>query len=179
MAFDNTTYQREYARRRRADPQQRAKEREAGRVYREANAEKCRQRTRDWRAKNKEARAAYQREYMRNLRATDPVRKLRRDFSSYVSISLSRRGLYKAGKLADILGYTAEELARHIERQFVHGMSWDNRSEWHIDHIIPLASFCFASTDDPEFKRAWSLPNLRPVWKHENLKKRCTRTHLL
>jgi Uri superfamily endonuclease len=77
------------------------------------------------------------------------------------------------------VGYSARELCDHIERQFVKGMSWDNRSEWHIDHIVPLASFEFTSPDDTEFKAAWALANLRPLWATDNIRKKDKRIFLI
>src|SRR3546814_9720873 len=60
-----------------------------------------------------------------------------------------------------LVGYTVADLMAHLERQFLPGMSWDNRGEWHIDHIRPLCSFEFTSLDDPQFREAWALTNLR------------------
>jgi hypothetical protein len=78
-----------------------------------------------------------------------------------------------------LVGYTATDLMRHIERQFLPGMSWDNMSAIHIDHIVPLSSFNFSTPDDPDFKAAWALSNLRPLFADENLRKHAKRTHLL
>ena len=39
-----------------------------------------------------------------------------------------------------MLGADYETVFKHIKNQFVEGMSWANHGEWHIDHIIPLAS---------------------------------------
>jgi hypothetical protein len=58
-------------------------------------------------------------------------------------------------------------------------MSWDNVGKWHIDHIIPLSSFRFTSMDDPEFRAAWALSNLRPMWATENILKGARRLTLL
>lgn len=80
---------------------------------------------------------------------------------------------------ASLVGYTGHELREHLERQFEPGMNWDNYGEWHVDHIIPLSSFCITSLNDPELRRAWGLPNLRPLWAKENLRKRAHRTHLI
>lgn len=86
----------------------------------------------------------------------------------------------RTGNLAARLGYTAADLKRHLERQFVRGMSWENYgSRWHIDHIIPLASFSLTGFDDPNFHVAWGLPNLRPLWAGENCRKSWKRTLLL
>ena len=67
------------------------------------------------------------------------------------------------------LGCTSSELRAHLERQFLPGMSWENRSEWHIDHIIPLASFDL--TDPVQRNRASHYTNLQPLWAADNLRK--------
>jgi CRISPR/Cas system Type II protein with McrA/HNH and RuvC-like nuclease domain len=46
-------------------------------------------------------------------------------------------------------------------------MSWENRNEWHIDHIMPIS---MAKTYD-EVIRLNHYRNLRPLWAHENLSK--------
>jgi len=51
------------------------------------------------------------------------------------------------------------------------GMGWHNMSEWHIDHIMPLASFNFTGLDDPAVREAWALSNLRPLWAADNIRK--------
>ena len=78
-----------------------------------------------------------------------------------------------------LVGYTVHQLRTHLERQFRDGMSWGNRSLWHIDHIIPLSSFRFSSVDDPEFKAAWAMTNLRPLWAADNIRKHGKRQTLL
>lgn len=72
-----------------------------------------------------------------------------------------------------LLGYTPDDLKRHLERQFTEGMSWDNygRDGWHIDHRIPLSAFNYETPDHIDFKRAWSLSNLQPMWARENKSK--------
>jgi 5-methylcytosine-specific restriction endonuclease McrA len=50
---------------------------------------------------------------------------------------------------------------------------------WHIDHIIPISSFSFSSPEDPEFKAAWALTNLRPLWAAQNISKGAKREVLL
>jgi hypothetical protein len=78
-----------------------------------------------------------------------------------------------------LVGYTVRDLVAHIERQFVKGMSWDNFGAWHVDHILPIASFSFQSVDDPEFRACWALTNLRPLWADANRRKHAKRLTLL
>lgn len=95
-----------------------------------------------------------------------------------ISQSLGK-GIKNGRSWRSLVGYTANELYRHLERQFLRGMTWEKRGEWHIDHIIPLSSFKFTSPDDPEFRAAWALTNLRPLWAKDNLLKNNQRLTLL
>jgi len=92
--------------------------------------------------------------------------------------SLSSGGK-RGKKLLALVGFTIDQLMIHLEKQFVHGMNWKNRSLWHIDHIVPLADHQFSTIDDDGFKAAWALTNLRPLWSIENLHKSDKRLHLI
>jgi hypothetical protein len=89
----------------------------------------------------------------------------------------------KAGKNGrsweGLVGYTRDELMRHLEQQFKRGMSWRNMGDWHIDHILPRSMFCYSSPDDPDFKACWALSNLRPIWGRDNIQKNDQRLLLL
>jgi RNA:NAD 2'-phosphotransferase (TPT1/KptA family) len=87
------------------------------------------------------------------------------------AIRLTLRGKTKAAGAFRHLGYTAEHLADHIQRQFLPGMGWHNISDWHIDHIVPISSFHYNTPYDIEFQQAWALSNLRPLWAVDNLRK--------
>jgi hypothetical protein len=71
--------------------------------------------------------------------------------------------------------YDLKDLMKHLEKQFVDGMNWDNYGrgigKWHIDHILPLTAFCYENEMDIDFKRCWSLSNLRPLWGADNISK--------
>lgn len=82
---------------------------------------------------------------------------------------LSATNQTKRGRTADALGYTAAELRAHLESLFVDGMSWDNRGEWHIDHIVPVAVMVRDGITDPAIINA--LTNLQPLWAKDNLAK--------
>jgi hypothetical protein len=66
-----------------------------------------------------------------------------------------------------MLGVDWEVAKVHIERQFTKGMNWDNQGEWHIDHIIPLAS----ANNKEELIKLCHYTNLQPLWAEDNLSK--------
>lgn len=84
-----------------------------------------------------------------------------------------RRGEKGNRKWEVLLGYTVEQLRRHLEKQFTNGMDWERflKGEIHIDHKIPRAAFNFEKAEDIDFKQCWGLKNLQPLWKKDNLKK--------
>lgn len=95
------------------------------------------------------------------------------------AIGSSMNGQKRGRRWESLVGYSVVDLMRHLERQFLPGMSWSNRSEWHIDHILPLSMFKFSGSDDADFRAAWALTNLRPLWGSDNLQKWAARTHLI
>jgi hypothetical protein len=128
--------------------------------------------------------AARQREHCRKANAkrrATPEGRLNHRLNAGIRWALLSTGSAGKGhhKWHSIVGYTVSDLRIHLEKQFKRGMSWDNIGEWHIDHIQPLSSFRFTSHEDPEFRAAWCLSNLRPLWKFDNLSKRNRRTVLL
>jgi hypothetical protein len=124
-----------------------------------------------WREKNREHVNQYARDYERKRRAEDPKYRLGVRTRTAVWQMLKERNVNKTNKTFALLGYSLEELMAHLEKQFTEGMTWDNYGEWHVDHIRPMTSFNFETTDDPEFKECWSLDNLRPLWEFDNLSK--------
>ena len=88
---------------------------------------------------------------------------MRSRLSSYLKL----HNITKKNKTFEIVGCTPIELKEHLEKQFVSGMTWENRNLWHIDHIIPLSS---AKTEEELYKLC-HYTNLQPLWAEENLKK--------
>jgi hypothetical protein len=80
-----------------------------------------------------------------------------------------------------MLGYTPDDLRRHLERQFTKGMSWDKFKNGgiHIDHIIPVSSFDITGPNCPNLLACFALSNLRPLAAKENIKKGAKRLFLL
>lgn len=134
-----------------------------------ANRESIRVRSKLYRQRNKEKIKA---EY-----ASNPKARVSRNMSNNIRYCIGRKK--NGARWESLVGYTLSDLTSHLERQFVRGMSWDNYGEWHIDHILPIAGFEFETASDPEFRAAWALSNLRPLWARENQSKSAKRTVLI
>ena len=98
---------------------------------------------------------------------TDPVYRFKVKIRKRIRSILKDRGYTKKSKTHEILGISYEEFNLHMERQFVKGMTWDNYCEWHIDHIIPLAT---AICED-DVIRLNHYTNLQPLWAEDNIRK--------
>ncbi len=164
----------------------RGKLNEAQQLQRKASAERWREisRSQYWRhvGKNRErarnrARNKASRKAKLRVKYADPIQRGLANRMRCRMWSALRTG--KGKPLEGVLGYSVAALKRHLERQFTKGMSWDNWSQWHIDHIVPVVSYTFTSYDDPELRACWALTNLRPLWKGKNREKSYHRTHLL
>lgn len=106
-------------------------------------------------------------EYRSKLRKRlreNPVIAVHERVSRVMAWALSRLDIKKGGKTFEMLGYPPIELKKHIELQFTKGMTWDNRREWEVDHIIPISS----AKDLDDLIALNQLSNLRPLWKKEN-----------
>ena len=72
---------------------------------------------------------------------------------------------YKSNSIAaKYLGVDKHTFMLHISSLFREGMSWDNRSEFEIDRVIPMSE---AKTSD-DIKKLWHYTNLQPLWGWEN-----------
>lgn len=100
-------------------------------------------------------------------RETDLIFKLKSSVRTRIRGAFSENTYKKTSYTHELLGCDWETLKTHIEIQFTEGMNWDNRSEWHIDHIIPYA---IADTKD-EVEILSYYENLQPLWAIDNLMK--------
>lgn len=119
------------------------------------------------------ARAEIRRSAARRYSQT-PRRKISTRIGVMIRKCLIRRGWSKRSiPTFQLLGYSIDELRAHLEARFSAGMSWSEfcAGRIHIDHIRPLASFRFDSIESEEFRQAWALDNLQPLWAWDNLRK--------
>lgn len=108
-------------------------------------------------------------------RKDDPVFSLSERVRGLLGSAMRRMGYTKKAKTQTILGCDWHVFAAHIERQFLRGMNWANRQDWHLDHIVPLAT---AKTEE-DVIRLNHFTNLRPIWAKDNLSKGAQITHLI
>lgn len=148
-------------------------------LYYQKNKEKVKAQTSEYQRKNKEARNAYKSKWNKRKSLIDS------DFAALLAMRKMVSRVFdrlnqkrrETVRTVEFLGFTTDEFKAHIERQFQPGMTWENRKEWHVDHIVPLSSFDLNC--ETERKRANALTNLRPIWKRENLLKSDARVFLI
>jgi len=78
-------------------------------------------------------------------------------------------GPRKSKYALNLLGCTILEARKHLESQFKPRMTWKNHGEWHIDHIIPCASY--NAHNILEQQLCFNYKNLQPLWAKDNIKK--------
>lgn len=127
------------------------------------NPEKSYQKARRWHEKN----PGWQAEYKRNKRKNDPVFAMMDRVRCRIWQIVKHKHNSKSEETKKIIGCDWDHLCAHIENKFKDGMSWGNRQDWHIDHIIPLAS---AETIN-DVLRLCHYTNLQPLWAYENKSK--------
>jgi len=121
-----------------------------------------------------EVRRTRQHEYRQNL---NPKTKINLIMRHRMTTALKRAMISKTGSsvmVVEYIGCTVEQFKAYIESQFQKGMTWENHgvNGWHLDHVMPLASYDLQ--DEEDMKKAWHYSNLRPLWAKENRLKNAT-----
>jgi hypothetical protein len=155
-----------------------------GKIYRENNPEKVKERSNIWAKsnpekvrekekryiiKNKEKHLKRRREYEKKRKTNDIAFKLKSNYSSLLSRVFKNKGIKKSKKTIELLGCEIEFFMKYIENKFTDGMGFQNYGKWHIDHIIPLAS---AGNDLKKMQELCHYTNLQPLWAIDNIKKK-------
>jgi len=149
-------------------------------AWREANPDKTKANSKAWREANPDKKKANAKAYYEANRDKINARnnnRIKTDIQYKLSSRLRSRlrralqGNFKNGSAVTDLGCSIDELKIYLESKFQSGMTWDNWSfeGWHIDHIVPLASFDL--TDRKQLLLACHYTNLQPLWAIDNLSK--------
>lgn len=132
------------------------------------NPEKIKKIQQKFRKNNPDKIRVWTRKTSAKLRST-PSGKLKRNMGTAICLCLQGK---KGGKhWEELVGYTLDDLKAHLEKLFKPGMSWENygMNGWEVDHKYPIALFDF--NNPGEIKKCWSLDNLQPLWRLENISK--------
>jgi hypothetical protein len=143
--------------------------------YREKNKEKISISYKNWAQNNSEKKNAINTKWFDLKKENDFTFVLTQQIRSLINISIRSNGYKKESKTEQILGCSYNQFKIHLEKQFLKGMNWNNRSEWHIDHIVPIS----LAKDEESIIKLNHFTNLRPLWARDNIIKSNTRTHLI
>lgn len=157
-------------------------------LYRENNRNKINEKKRVWNKENKQRIRQYKAMNSDSIKTKNanyyqynkPVISARvkeynrrNPMQSFIRATLKRIekavGIDRLNRAEMTLGYSQSDFISHIESLFKPGMSWENRSEWHIDHIKPVSVFLKEGVTDITVINA--LSNLQPLWAMENMEK--------
>ena len=157
------------------------------RVYAKSHRTEMRESERKWRHANRErylkaSSIRIRRHYYRHFNekkqiwyeqhkrwAADPKNKVAVQLRHRLFMSL--KGGPKRVSVMKLIDCSIIELRTRLEALWKPGMNWGNYGHkgWHIDHIIPCASFDLS--DIEEQKRCFHWSNLQPLWWWENFQK--------
>lgn len=146
-----------------------------GREYHAANREKLNARSKALYEKDKQARFDSNGRNRKERVKTDHVFALKIRVAASIGNHLRKGGYTKKSRSHEVLGCDWGAFKLHIELQFSRGMTWENRSLWHLDHIVPMAT---AETEGDVIALN-HFTNLRPMWAADNIRKSDTVTHLI
>lgn len=109
----------------------------------------------------------YLQRYQQHRLLTDPAFKLTSNLRRRVHSVL--RGRPPSAHTLDLIGCDVDFLRRWLEAKFQPGMTWENYGEWHVDHIMPCASFDLS--DPVQQRTCFRWTNLQPLWASDNIRK--------
>jgi hypothetical protein len=133
-------------------------------LYKEKNKERIALVSLQYRKNNKEKLRIKNRIYKNKRKQESVIHRLAHSIQTRIGQTFKAKKFRKSSSTKEILGCDIEFFKLHIEKQFYGSMSWENRSEWAIDHIIPIS--CAITIDD--VIRLNHFTNLRPIWRTEN-----------
>jgi len=138
------------------------------REYYWKNPELARSKSRSWNKENPGKVAKRNLKYYHEHYKNDELFKLQRNIRKALYKSLKKNNLEKTNSTFKMLGYTKQQLKKHLEKQFDETMAWKNYGlVWHVDHIKPIS---WAKTKE-EIIEYNQLKNLQPLDAILNMKK--------
>ena len=121
----------------------------------------------EYKQKKNKRKKERKREIEKNKMSTNPFFAFKKKLRNNIRKAILSRNYSKNSNAAKILGASWNEIYSYFESKFQPGMTWENHGEWHIDHVIPLAS----AKSEEELLKLNHYTNLQPLWANENLLK--------
>lgn len=146
-----------------------AEHKEVRKLYRARTFERRSKYMKKWRAKNKKHVLQYKNTYESARKKTDIGYRMLCNIRNRIRDAMKNDSKTSPTKV--LLGCTIQELKQHLQSKFTDKMNWDNygRKGWHIDHILPCASFDLSKPE--EQKKCFHYTNLQPLWHIDNIMK--------
>lgn len=88
--------------------------------------------------------------------------KLKNSIMGRIHSALKSKKLKKLNRTEQMIGCSIDFLKGYIENQFSKNMNWNNKGDWHLDHIIPVNLFNLEN--EIELQKCFHYTNLRPLW---------------
>ena len=107
--------------------------------------------------------------YRRKRFRVDPAFAILHRLRNRIKSVVKRQGAKKSRGTIELLGCTSAFFQSYIEKQFVDGMTWENRDKWHIDHKVPCAAFNMLYPLEQRY--CFWYKNHQPMWAKDNLSK--------
>jgi hypothetical protein len=147
-------------------------------IYREKNRIKINEKNKLYKSKRKKyvltkeqkiKKNEWMKIYNKERKKTDLLFYFSSNVRTLINSSFKRgkNNFRKNSKTETILGCKIEDFRKYIQSKFKKGMTLENQGEWHLDHIIPLAT---AKTEE-DIIRLNHYTNFQPMWATENLSK--------
>jgi len=123
-----------------------------------------------WRNRNPDKQKGYNRASVRKRKLIDPVFKVKDNLRHRLKKIMGKVKRGGTEHRNNLTGCSTKQLAAHLEATFKRGMTWNNYGTlWHVDHIIPCASF--DHTDEKQRAQCWHWTNLRALDAKKNREK--------
>jgi hypothetical protein len=136
-------------------------------LYYSKNKERIIKKRKQYYLDNKDSINECKNKYSKNRKSIDPLYKLIINVRCLIRNSINENGYTKKSKTYEILGCSFEDFKIHLEQQFTEGMTWENRTLWHLDHIYPVSR----AIDEEHLIRLNHYTNFQPLWAIDNIKK--------
>lgn len=152
--------------------------------YYQKNKCKILQKIKDYYRNNKSKINALANMYLKRKRQLNIGFRLRCAVSANINFYLKNNNSSKKNiSCLKYLNYSIDVLKLHLQNQFEPWMNWNNYGKynsrlwndndvstwtWQIDHIVPQSKLPYTKMTDNNFKKCWSLNNLRPLSSKQN-----------